>query len=84
VADFQRLRKLAEFPISRFKTIPFSEHNAAPGAKHQVHQFAFIVCSKGEIRRHFASRTNEDCRSISSLHSRQVRFNQVSYLILLR
>src|SRR5580658_11298777 len=70
--------ELAEFTVSSFHRIPFSENDAAFGAKHEQRWFAFVPCSEGEIRRSFASGAHENQRTISSLHSRQVHFDHVS------
>ena len=67
-AGFKDRRKRAQFIVAGLYRIPFSEHNAAHGAKHQVHEFAFILGPKGKGRWHFACRAYENCCTVSSLH----------------
>src|SRR5277367_2964656 len=70
--------EVAEFAVSSFDRIPFTQNDSTFGAKHEQRQFAFVACSKGETRRSFASRADENQSAIASFHSRQVHFDHRS------
>jgi DNA-binding MarR family transcriptional regulator len=78
-AGFKDRRKYAQFIIAGLYRILFSEHNAALGAKYQVHQFASLSWApKGKDRWHFACRAHEKCCTVSSLPLGQIHFNHLA------